>query len=101
MALAIKQQANMTSFRGTPASDTTWEKIDFGKRDYHSLKIIVKQGSTADLEISTDGNETLMALPMPEAAQNPMVYTFKRLSFSRLFFRKTGAVIEGVAYDVE
>lgn len=98
MALVIKKGHNFASCRGTPSHDTNWDKFDFGGLDAKNVKVIVHQGSTADLEMSLDGNDVHMALPIPEAGQNPMQYDFDAIGISRVFFRKTGATIEALAY---
>lgn len=95
MALTLKKTTNFASVRGSPTSDTTWDKIawDF---DARNLMIIVKPG--ADLEISMDGKDLFMALPQPAANQNPMIYLFREIGISRIWIRKTGAVFEAAAH---
>lgn len=97
MSLTVKQFGNMSSFRGSPNHDTDWEKVDFERRDYRSLMIVVLPASTAAAELSVDGKDVLLALPK---GTDPVVYTFRDVSLSRVFLRKTGAVIEGVAYSM-
>jgi len=100
MALVIKKSTNFASARGTPSHDTNWDqfKWDF---DAMNLKVIVKQGSTADLEMSFNGDDVHAALPVPEANQNALIYDFKFIGMSRVHFRKTGADIECYAYGTE
>lgn len=97
MSLITKKLPSIASFRGTPSNDTSFDKLEIGF-DPRFIKIIVKQGSTAPLELSVDGKDVHMALPVPEAGQNPMVYDIHGLGHSILHVRKTGADVEIYCY---
>jgi len=100
MALTIKKVHNYCGATGTPVSDTAYDKIDFGF-DAKCVKIVVKQGSTAALDMSLDGKDVFNSLPVPEANQNALIYDFQLIGISRLFLRKTGASIELMAYGLD
>lgn len=100
MALVIKKVDNFAGIRGTPASDTVWDKLEWGF-NAHQLKFIIEQGSTADLEISLNGIDVFMSLPIPETNMNSLIYDFLQTGLSRIFVRKVGAAIQISACGVK
>jgi len=94
MPIVKKLYTNFGSFRGSPSSNTDWEKLDGGFQA-RNVKIIILPSSTASLEISLDGKEIHCALPK---GVDPMVYDFKEIGVSRIFVRKTGAIAEIYTY---
>lgn len=90
MAMTKKAVSNFASFRGTPSSNTTWDKLDAGF-DARHWKIIVTAGS---LEFSLDGKDVFGKLGTGQ-------FDFREANLSRLHVRDTSAVdVEIYAYGV-
>jgi len=99
MAITVKKVSNFASARGTPVSDTVWDRLtwDF---DAKHVKIIVSAISTGDLEVSLNGTDVHCKLFAPIVNQNHMIYDFPMLGVSRLFLRGSAADIEVYAFGV-
>ena len=100
MALTLKKTSNFAGMYGSPADDTAWEECSWNFSAQHVV-VIVEQGSTDSLEISMNGVDKHLALPIPEVGMNPMKYSFPNCNLSRMWFRKTGTSIQVCAFGVK
>ena len=99
MAITIKKVSNFASARGTPASATLWDKVEWDF-DAKNIKVVVQAGSLGDLEVSLNGIDVHCKLFAPVVNQNHMVYDFSAIGVSRLFIRGNAANIELYAFGV-
>ena len=99
MALVQKKLSNFFSARGSPSSLTVWDKLEWDF-DATQVKVVVRPTSTTNLEMSLDGKDVHCSLEKPVTNQNAMVYEFRSIGVSRLFFRSSTAAIEVYAYGV-
>ncbi len=90
MALVNKELSNFASSRGTPSSNTVWDKVEWSFKA-SQVKIIV---ATASLEVSLDGDTIHMDLPIG-------IHDFNGCDWSRVWVRKTTSAVELYAYGVK
>lgn len=91
MALTAKKVSNFASYRGTPSSETVWDKLDW-EFDARNVKVLVTAGT---LELSMDGKEIFCSLPT-----STVPYDFRDIGMSRMWARRTGATVEFYAYGL-